>query len=644
MLLELENFKCFKEKKFEISGKLVLVQGNSGTGKSTLFDAIYFAITGKGKDLIMKGQTKCKVCLTLPTLKIERKKGPEKLLVYSSNKVYEKMEAQAVIDISSNPYFIIQNKDSFPSMTPNERQECIENWAMDKENITMLDLNIRNLIKERKTNQDHFTINNNAVENILQALDINNQTLEYNSVEKVKLEIEKLSIGINNKIQWMNAERNLENIPPELKSIKKLKQMKIFLESTTEQKKIHNDYPNLNSNLVQLEYWNKLYPKKLANEIPSFMENIKRLSKFEYKKEKENYEKIKKLKSKLATIPKIPKEDIINDAICFVNKKIKCPACQSFISLGETISVWKQTEKPNIDAYWIDAIKTFSLNYKKEQRLSAERALENISNSLTLEELNLVKFISPQMDFEWKCNLGNKTIENTYKELKYLDNRSIALEKIINESQFSTILSLKEIEDAIGWLFVQEQNKMSKSININLSREKISSLEKQIPLIQLQENIKNAKDLEKKKRIDDDLIRAKYLLSLKKTAEFSSMENVVKELEKKVNEIISLFFHQDIVIKIIHETRINLIIIVDSFERSFKSFSKGEQARINIAFGIVFAIEYKTPWILLDEILSSLDQENKINILKILNEILPVPIFCICHDLVSGIFDQVIAL
>ena len=96
MQLTLKNFKCYTDKSFELgSDGLTLLSGISGTGKSTILQAIQFAYTGIGNKIITHGKTSCEVTLKFGDLTIVRTKKPNRVVV---NDVYEDNAAQDIIN------------------------------------------------------------------------------------------------------------------------------------------------------------------------------------------------------------------------------------------------------------------------------------------------------------------------------------------------------------------------------------------------------------------------------------------------------------------------------------------------------------------------------------------------------------------
>lgn len=135
MKIVLKNFRCYENREFDFGDSgLTLLSGQSGAGKSTILMAIKYAITGEGRKLVSHGKTSCSVELSINDMKIKRTSRPNRLVL---NDMYEDDAAQAIIDkefgkVFDSVSYISQNtRDSFVSMSPSEKLEFLERFALD---------------------------------------------------------------------------------------------------------------------------------------------------------------------------------------------------------------------------------------------------------------------------------------------------------------------------------------------------------------------------------------------------------------------------------------------------------------------------------------------------------------------------------
>lgn len=104
MELEIEAFRCFRQRSFRISTGLTLVQGTNGTGKSTLFQAIEWCLYGVGQpkprtEKKPKGRFQAKATLRVPSMGVEvtRAHGPKHLMVRYKEQDWVDQEGQEIL-------------------------------------------------------------------------------------------------------------------------------------------------------------------------------------------------------------------------------------------------------------------------------------------------------------------------------------------------------------------------------------------------------------------------------------------------------------------------------------------------------------------------------------------------------------------
>ena len=349
MKIKLENFRCWKKNEFCFSNNCInLLNGPSGRGKSSIMEAINFAISGEGKNIKTYGSKSTKVELEFDTLKITRTKAPNSLLVKIKDKEYHDDIAEKMIHNIFTKYFgsvsyISQNaRNSFFKMSPNEKLEFIENFALD---ITDKKLKIQEIMTERKDTLKEITVSLKTTreieKNIVKPEDIKfpvkceekelektikkymsleeklvtdvenlkqkTKTLEKNIKEHTELtnEIQKIEHSLSEKYEQRdNCETKISKYPYDEETIKTCKQKISEMKKVEEYRKYQSKLEELKQrrdsiqetldNLMKINVWeNSEYtPEELDENISgteSFLSEMKKY--FENRKKKETLEK-----------------------------------------------------------------------------------------------------------------------------------------------------------------------------------------------------------------------------------------------------------------------------------------------------------------------------------------------------------------
>ena len=93
MKIHLKNFKCWNKKTVELDQNgIQLLTGESGKGKSSIMDAIYFCLYGELQKIITHGEKSCEVKIHHNDIFITRSRRPNRLIVETSEEKYEDEE------------------------------------------------------------------------------------------------------------------------------------------------------------------------------------------------------------------------------------------------------------------------------------------------------------------------------------------------------------------------------------------------------------------------------------------------------------------------------------------------------------------------------------------------------------------------
>ena len=157
MKLILKNFRCFLDKTIEIPDKgLILLSGQSGSGKSSILKAINFALYGKETKVVTVGKKKCSVEYHIDTWVIKRTKNPTYLNLKINEDEYQDSVAQNLINERFGDNFLLTNYiqqkaiNSFFSLSNVDKTSFLHKLTVQKFDIESLKNKIKLKIKERR--------------------------------------------------------------------------------------------------------------------------------------------------------------------------------------------------------------------------------------------------------------------------------------------------------------------------------------------------------------------------------------------------------------------------------------------------------------------------------------------------------------
>ena len=137
-------------------------------------------------------------------------------------------------------------------------------------------------------------------------------------------------------------------------------------------------------------------------------------------------------------------------------------------------------------------------------------------------------------------------------------------------------------------------------------------------------------------------------------AESLALEHLIGTINTNVQVYLDAFFREHPIEAILRpfkvtkkcaKPQVNLELQYRGFPTELNTLSGGERDRVALAFMLVFAEMSGTPFIVLDECVSSLDQDNAFAVFDFIREQCEGKlVIAIAHQIVTGIFDQVITL
>ena len=274
MKVTLTNFKHWRNATFEIPDKgLVLVSGWIGTGKSTILNAISYALYGNIRKPLSHGVKTCKVVLEIKNAIITRTNRPNRLLLVYKETEYEDDGAQGVIhqlfgmtckEFMTSSYIVQRLTNSVISMTPTEQAKFVETLAFSDDVHKECRAKFKTKVKDCKVSLTHYEGQYTALDRQLcvqkEALPELPPNLDGISRKDVKSEQSQLRLKLN------SYKKDLSTLGNELKELQVNESRNIDLQETKRTLEIEmSQYISMRSQLGEVETPEKI--EKLELEV-----------------------------------------------------------------------------------------------------------------------------------------------------------------------------------------------------------------------------------------------------------------------------------------------------------------------------------------------------------------------------------------
>ena len=282
MLLKLKNFKTWEEAEFEFADcGLSLLSGPSGAGKTSILQAIYFALYGEGSKVVRHGNTSCRVELVFNGMNIVRTKRPNRLVLVCSEGTFEDKPAQDVLDrmfgknFDSVSYVEQDGARNLLNMTPGSRLEFLESFAFENIDIEKLKENLKNELKLR---EGKVTAAKSSLETCLVVLERTPIPLPREAPAVPESDISQLSAAVTAlEQQTARAEKEVERNREELKRIELSERELVAVEKSIEDVSYIGDgqLSELKKRLQDLEKYEEQV--RLTEELRAMREECERM-------------------------------------------------------------------------------------------------------------------------------------------------------------------------------------------------------------------------------------------------------------------------------------------------------------------------------------------------------------------------------
>ena len=463
MEISIKNFRNIENENYLFEDGLNLIKGESGKGKSTILEAIFWCLYG-GKGCFpltyQKERNFTKVKVKIFNLEITRTKPPEKTIVKYEKKELKDSEAEKFIEdyFGSKELFLASSY-----LKQNKKNFMIEGKDSEK----------RDLLK------DLFFSESETVEKILQKLELRMKENKDN-IEKILWKIENLEKVeevefFDNKDKYEKLSEKEILVKKELKKatdkLVEVKSLEMFLGEKDFQEKYEKELKTFPENLTleKLNHWEEYKNKK---------EKLDSLLTKDFKEEKGNLKEIERktifLKDNLEKIN-------ISKEIC---KNLKIPYCEIFVK--------KEIEECEKTLEWKKSKTLEKVLTDKIERLNVGFFEKNILQKLQEESFNYDKLIEKVEIMKGKsffcpsCNL--KLI---IKNQKLVEKKEKNISQKEAESYKDYISKIKELKEKEEELKLRKKIISYENFDENQNWEKRLRLLKEIKFFEINENLEN---------------------------------------------------------------------------------------------------------------------------------------------------------
>ena len=283
MKITINGFRCYIEAEYNINdNRITLIKGNSGCGKTTIYQAIYWCLYGGMKNVYNNsGYQKCMVKIEFERFQIMRQKRPELLRIISESQIYEDDVAQQIINGNFGPkevwlacsYLQQGERSALLSGSNTERMELLNSlsFSMDDPDacINRIEVELKEVLSKFNNLQNEFNkdcekfaaeLENNAVDldNMLTDEEIISREKEYQQekAREIKLNVERLQ---EEKVKgvWSTLNDSLNDINEKLSKYSRstdeeIISLKLTIENTENKIKYNERLDQVNQKKSQL--------------------------------------------------------------------------------------------------------------------------------------------------------------------------------------------------------------------------------------------------------------------------------------------------------------------------------------------------------------------------------------------------------
>lgn len=705
MKLHVENINFWDEFNIDIdvlNYKHILLCGSSGTGKTSILNCIFYAITGYGMTnkwnlKNTRKQGKVKLNVDIFNLDIERTLNPKSISIKYNDAVKTGEEAQVIIDNIFGLFGkigYIKQKSSyfyFINMTPKERMLYFESILFNDIDIDTTKQKLKEKIDESKIS---FIQEENQLKKLKnpESKEVVSRSLIFeleNKIEELEIEMKKYN---HSEQEFFNTQNLIKKIEQEYdisnEELKLIDEQQHFLNTNIQNDKskyqewlktmkTYEQSNILNSSFEKLQTTMNSKITEIYKELSDVKERMIDLDELEEsvlfnKHNFDTYQTYLAVEKQMLSLNFEPDKyqnllNIFNDLFLYQQE---CPSCQILLNVhGSQLKIAKQadndvygnTAKLKLD---LDIMKTKSIKYNM-----LKEELDNLHSKLTFPIIT-----KNELEKLKESKKNQIILHERYKQLNDELKNNIVYTNITqppkNKISQSDYLSKKDIVKL--YESYVDKYKINKELYTNLSK-KFKNMEKNISELKEKSTEFQHQVHQKNKLIKEWEMYTQELENVNAIYNYNKQLDIVSKKKQEwldltlfnnvfnksisdmmmytlntinftVQKYIQGFFDKDVQFTFNFNNDKNCIDV--NVTPDISILSGGEYDRLVLAIVLAFSEFFKLPLLFLDEIVNSLDIYTTQKVVQFIQQHYPAnqTIIYVGHQMIRGMFDSIICL